>query len=115
MQSQCLVSSCVIPQLGSSAGPDDLHQALSYTWLYGEDAPQQGRRVFEAFNRLDHRFPSGVRGVELLRPLLRPYLPEEMSACAVSLLVNDPANEGPRCAEPSGAARAFVRGVNHIL
>ena len=47
---------------------------------------------------------TGVRGDELLMPLLRPYPSDEMSAYAVSLLVNDPANEGPRCAEPSGAA-----------
>jgi putative SOS response-associated peptidase YedK len=47
---------------------------------------------------------AGVRAAEPLKPLLRPYPREEMSAYAVSLLVNDPANEGPRCAEPSGAA-----------
>ena len=46
---------------------------------------------------------AGVRGAELLRPLPRPYPHEEMSAYAVSLLVNDLANDGPRCAAPSGA------------
>jgi putative SOS response-associated peptidase YedK len=44
-----------------------------------------------------------VRRPELLTPLLRPYAPEEMSSYAVSALVNSPANDGPRCAEPSGA------------
>ena len=44
-----------------------------------------------------------LRRAESLTPLLRPYPHEEMSAYAVSLLVNDPANDGPRCAEPSGS------------
>jgi putative SOS response-associated peptidase YedK len=43
---------------------------------------------------------TGVRRADLLTPLLRPYPHEEMSAYAVSLLVNNPANEGPRCAAP---------------
>lgn len=43
---------------------------------------------------------AGVRSADLTRTLLRPYPHEEMSVYAVSLLVNNPANEGPRCAEP---------------
>jgi putative SOS response-associated peptidase YedK len=42
-----------------------------------------------------------VRRAKLLKPLLRPYPHEEMSAYAVSQLVNNPANEGPRCIEAS--------------
>lgn len=40
--------------------------------------------------------------------LLRPYLSEEMSVYAVSALVNNPANEGPRCVEP--LSRFYKRG-----
>ena len=43
----------------------------------------------------------GVRRAELLTPLLRPYPHEGMTAYTVSPLVNSPANEGPRCVEPS--------------
>jgi putative SOS response-associated peptidase YedK len=43
---------------------------------------------------------AGVRSTEQLKPLLRPYPHEEMSAYAVSHLVNNPSNEGPRCVEP---------------
>ena len=45
-----------------------------------------------------------VRRVELLRPLLRPYTHGEMSAYAVSLLVNSPSNDDPRCVEPYNGA-----------
>jgi putative SOS response-associated peptidase YedK len=41
-----------------------------------------------------------MRQSELLIPLLRPYPLGEMSACAVSALVNSPSNDGPRCVEP---------------
>jgi putative SOS response-associated peptidase YedK len=41
-----------------------------------------------------------VREGELLTRLLRPYPPEEMSAHAVSALVNSLSNDGPRCVEP---------------
>jgi putative SOS response-associated peptidase YedK len=41
-----------------------------------------------------------VRRAEQLRPLLRPYPHEGMSAYAVSPLVNRPANDSPRCVEP---------------
>lgn len=44
-----------------------------------------------------------IKEMPKLTPLLRPYAPEEMSAYAVSLLVNDPARDAPRCAEPSGS------------
>lgn len=37
---------------------------------------------------------------ELLLPLLRPYPHGEMSAYAVSVLVNSPSNDGPRYVEP---------------
>lgn len=37
---------------------------------------------------------------ELLLRLLRPYPHKEISAYAVSSLVNSPSNEGPRCVEP---------------
>lgn len=43
----------------------------------------------------------GVRRAELLKPLLRPYPDEGMTAYAVSPLVNSPSSEGPRCVEPS--------------
>lgn len=45
---------------------------------------------------------AGVRRVEVLTPLLRPYPQEEMGAYAVSPLVNNPANDHPRCVEPVG-------------
>jgi len=41
-----------------------------------------------------------VQRAELLTPLLRPYAPGEMNAYAVSTIVNNPSNEGPRCVEP---------------
>ncbi|MDQ3743237.1 MAG: SOS response-associated peptidase [Acidobacteriota bacterium] len=41
-----------------------------------------------------------VRRADLLTPLLRPYSDEEMTAYAVSGLVNNPSNENPRCVEP---------------
>lgn len=43
----------------------------------------------------------GVRGAELLRPLLCPYPHGEMGAYAVSALVNSPSNDSPRCVEPA--------------
>ena len=56
---------------------------------------------------------AGVKGAELLN-LLRPYPREEMSAYAVSTLVNSPSNDDPRCVEaiaddPSGATRLKLR------
>jgi putative SOS response-associated peptidase YedK len=45
-----------------------------------------------------------VRCSDLLSPLLRPYTHGEMSAYAVSLLVNSPSHDDPRCVEPSGGA-----------
>ena len=49
---------------------------------------------YEAWLDADERRP------ELLTPLLRPYSPGEMSAYAVSAIVNSPSNDGPRCVEP---------------
>lgn len=46
---------------------------------------------------------AGVRSAQSPTPLPRPYPHEEMSAYAASLLVNDPAHEGPRRVAPSGA------------
>jgi putative SOS response-associated peptidase YedK len=46
------------------------------------------------------RLDADVRRLELLIPLLRPYPPGEMSAYAVSALVNNPSNDGSRCVEP---------------
>jgi putative SOS response-associated peptidase YedK len=43
---------------------------------------------------------AGMSKSELLTPLLRPYPHEEMAAYAVSLLVNSPSNDTPRCVEP---------------
>ena len=45
-----------------------------------------------------------VRRSEWLRPLLRPYPEGEMSAHAVSLLVNSPSHDDPRCVEPFDGA-----------
>ena len=42
-----------------------------------------------------------VRRAEILQPLLRPYPHEEMTAYAVSPLVNSPSNDSPRCVEPA--------------
>jgi putative SOS response-associated peptidase YedK len=44
---------------------------------------------------------AGVRSAERLLPLLRPYPREEMTAYAVSLMVNSPSNDTPRCVEPA--------------
>ncbi len=44
---------------------------------------------------------AGVRGTELLLPLLRPYPREGMHAYAVSPVVNSPSHDGPRCVEPA--------------
>jgi len=37
-----------------------------------------------------------------LQPLLRPYPAQDMMAYPVSLWVNSPQNDGPRCIEPAG-------------
>ena len=42
----------------------------------------------------------GVRSAERLLPLLRPFPREEMTTYAVSLMVNNPSNDTPRCVEP---------------
>jgi len=42
-----------------------------------------------------------VRSAERLLPLLRPYPREEMTTYAVSLMVNSPSNDSPRCVEPA--------------
>lgn len=42
----------------------------------------------------------GVQKAELLRPLLCPYPSEALAAYPVSLWVNSPQNDGPRCIEP---------------
>ena len=44
---------------------------------------------------------AGVRSAEQLLPLLRPYPREEMTTYAVSLMVNSPSNDSPRCVEPA--------------
>ena len=44
---------------------------------------------------------AGVRSAERLLPLLRPYPREEMTTYAVSLMVNSPSNDSPRCVEPA--------------
>ena len=44
---------------------------------------------------------AGVRSAERLLPLLRPYPREEMITYAVSLMVNSPSNDSPRCVEPA--------------
>ena len=41
-----------------------------------------------------------VQESDRLQPLLHPYPAEEMIAFPVSSLVNNPANESPRCIEP---------------
>lgn len=48
----------------------------------------------------------GARGPEHLTTLLRPYPHAEMSAYAVSTLVNSPSNDDPRCVEPLPGAGA---------
>ena len=45
-----------------------------------------------------------VERPELLRPLLRPYLPEQMSAYPVGLAVNSPSNDDERCIAPLASA-----------
>ena len=44
---------------------------------------------------------AGVRSTERLMPLLRPYPREKMTTYAVSLMVNSPSNDSPRCVEPA--------------
>ncbi len=41
-----------------------------------------------------------VRQAQLLRPLFRPYPPEDMTAYPVSLRVNDPGRDDAACIEP---------------
>ena len=41
-----------------------------------------------------------VQGPEQIAPLLRPYPSEQMTADPVSIFVNSPANDGPKCIEP---------------
>jgi hypothetical protein len=43
-----------------------------------------------------------VHDVKRLEPLLVPYTGEEMAACPVSTVVNNPKAEDPRCVEPVG-------------
>jgi putative SOS response-associated peptidase YedK len=45
---------------------------------------------------------ASIQQPERLQPLLRPYPPEEMDAYPVTTFVNSPANDHPRCIEPSG-------------
>ena len=40
------------------------------------------------------------QGKEKLLPLLRPYPASEMTAYAISTVVNNPRNEKPACVEP---------------
>jgi putative SOS response-associated peptidase YedK len=42
-----------------------------------------------------------VREPELLQPLLRPFPAEAMTAYPVSMVVNNPRNETPKCVEPA--------------
>jgi putative SOS response-associated peptidase YedK len=44
---------------------------------------------------------AGVRSAERLLPLLCPHSSEEMTTYAVSLMVNSPSNDSPRCVEPA--------------
>src|SRR3990167_222055 len=48
----------------------------------------------------DQWLDPAVRQAQLLQPLLRPYPPEDMTACAVSLRVNDPGHDDAGCIEP---------------
>lgn len=43
-----------------------------------------------------------VQEPRLLQPLLRPFSTQDMMAYPVSLWVNSPQNDGPRCIEPAG-------------
>jgi putative SOS response-associated peptidase YedK len=47
-----------------------------------------------------------VQDVQRLQPLLRPYPSAEMMAYPVSLFVNRPQNDDPRCIEPLPAGIA---------
>jgi putative SOS response-associated peptidase YedK len=44
-----------------------------------------------------------------LEGLLKPYPPEEMTAYAISALVNGPRNDSPACIEPAGRSLDFTR------
>jgi putative SOS response-associated peptidase YedK len=48
----------------------------------------------------DQWLDPAIRQAQLLQPLLRPYPPEDMTACAVSLRVNDPGHDDTGCIEP---------------
>ena len=48
----------------------------------------------------DQWLDPAVRQAQLLQPLLRPYPPEDMTACAVSPRVNDPGHDDAGCIEP---------------
>lgn len=48
----------------------------------------------------DQWLDPAIRQAPLLQPLLRPYPPEDMTAYAVSLRVNDPAHDDAGCIEP---------------
>lgn len=48
----------------------------------------------------DQWLDPAVRQAQLLQPLLRPYPSEDMTACAVSLRVNDPGHDDAACIEP---------------
>jgi putative SOS response-associated peptidase YedK len=48
----------------------------------------------------DQWLDPAVRQAQLLQPLLRPYPPEDMIACAVSLRVNDPGHDDVACIAP---------------
>ncbi|TAL10405.1 MAG: SOS response-associated peptidase, partial [Nitrospirae bacterium] len=45
----------------------------------------------------DQWLDPAVRQAQLLQPLLRPYPPEDMTACAISFRVNDPAHDDAAC------------------
>ena len=48
----------------------------------------------------DQWLDPAVRQAELLRPLFRPYPPDDMTAYPVSLSVNDPGHDDAGCIEP---------------
>lgn len=48
----------------------------------------------------DHWLDPANQEVDRLRPLLRPYPAEAMTAYQVSTVVNNPANDTPTCIAP---------------
>jgi len=46
-----------------------------------------------------------MQDVEKLQKLLVPYAPKEMKAYPVSLMVNNPTNDNPKCVEPLGSEK----------